>query len=165
MRLLKSLIYACVTALVTAISQEDPIILFGPHSQQRSGSKPPSLSPSAARLLLARRLGLDQYHSLRDVGEATINALTSHGSSWPDLLQEPQGTHVDRHLQQTLIYIDGWLPPTGVSAPPTSKRPGANVVLQICSRKSRHPLPSPILQTPIPAGISLKISWSKASIP
>lgn len=41
--------------------------------------EPPSISPYTARLLLAQRLGLSQYHSLEDADESTLDILNTYG--------------------------------------------------------------------------------------
>ena len=41
--------------------------------------EPPSISPHTARLLLAQRLGLSQYHSLQDPDDLTLDILNTYG--------------------------------------------------------------------------------------
>ncbi|KAL8936772.1 MAG: hypothetical protein Q9216_004757 [Gyalolechia sp. 2 TL-2023] len=63
-----------------------------------------SLSPSETRLLLARRLGLSQYHSLKDADESTLKILNDFGGNQQVLLStdEQRLSH-----QRNLIVIDG----------------------------------------------------------
>ena len=158
MRLLRSLICACAAASVIALKDEDPIILFGSQSRQSSGSKIPSLSPTAARLVLAKQLGLDQYHSLRDVDQETIDALNSHGSRWSGLLEESEKNH-----PRTLLYLDGleitqsiWT--TCIAQGKFLRINAHHLFMQILSKNTHQRLRFPVLQAQTPAGASLKTS-------
>ena len=53
-------------------------------------SRPSSITPSTARLLLAQRLGLAQYHELGDADDSTIDTLNYYEASqqWPLTRQE-----------------------------------------------------------------------------
>ena len=111
MRLLRSLIYTSAAALAVAVSEEDTIILLGSsRSRQFFESTPPALSPTGARLVLAKHLGLDEYHSLQEYDDETFGALNCQTSRWQTLLEEPE-----KNYQRTLIYIDGLVATKGIS--------------------------------------------------
>lgn len=59
-------------------------------SCQQRHTKPPSISPHEARLLLAQRLGLSSYHSLGDVSESTLEHLNIYGGAKKELFHEDQ---------------------------------------------------------------------------
>ena len=65
---------------------------------------PPSISPHAARLLLAQRLGLSQYHSLHDADESTLDILNKHGGE-----QQQIFTRGDRSqgAEKLLLVVEG----------------------------------------------------------
>lgn len=74
-----------------------------------------SLSSSATRLLLARRLGLSQYHSLEGVDESTLSILNDFGGKQEALLSAD--SQVVDH-QSNLIVIDGVKDPESKSIQP-----------------------------------------------
>lgn len=73
-----------------------------------------SLSPDATRLLLARRLGLSQYHSLEGAYESILKILNDFGGEQRALLPtEEQGLSHQRNL----MVIDGVESPEGMVPP------------------------------------------------
>lgn len=69
-------ISAALRSFVTC--QEAPLYIQD-DSPNPPTSKAPSISPATARLLLAQRLGLSQYHDLGDVDETTLDVLNTYG--------------------------------------------------------------------------------------
>lgn len=59
--------------LASVVSADVARVFLSGHSE--SQAEPRTLSPSDARLVIARRLGLSDFHSLRDANDATIEAL------------------------------------------------------------------------------------------
>ncbi|KAL9047848.1 MAG: hypothetical protein Q9162_007932, partial [Coniocarpon cinnabarinum] len=63
-----------------------------------ASSNHPSVSPSVARLLLAQRLGLSQYHSFGDVDEDAIDLLNAHSRGQQQL---------DDGRQRVVVFLEG----------------------------------------------------------
>lgn len=97
MQLLISLVWATFTLYASALG--DSLIYFP--TEEASGSSPreSSISPNTARLLLASRLGLSQYHELGDVDERTLDTLSQFTSGKIFAQSEPQ--------RKLLLIIDG----------------------------------------------------------
>ncbi|KAL9581301.1 MAG: hypothetical protein Q9212_003977 [Teloschistes hypoglaucus] len=75
-------------------------------TDQHEGRTPKALSPATIRLLLARRLGLSQYHSLEGVDESALKLLNNYGGEQRALFSaDEQQQQQDR--QRNLIVIDG----------------------------------------------------------
>lgn len=69
-----------------------------------------SISPTTARLLLAKRLGLSQYHSLDSPGEEEIKILNKFGGNEDQaLFLEDQRTSLER----LLIFVENVETPEG----------------------------------------------------
>lgn len=70
----------------------------------------PSVTPLTARLLLAQRLGLSQYHSLEDADESTIQILNNYGGK-----QQQIFAHEDRSegTGKLLLVVEGVANPNG----------------------------------------------------
>ncbi|KAL9610200.1 MAG: hypothetical protein Q9167_005077 [Letrouitia subvulpina] len=65
---------------------------------------PSSLTANTARLLLARRLGLSQYHSLEDVDDTTVRILNEQGGSrLPAFLTDED----EPRPQNILVVVEG----------------------------------------------------------
>ena len=66
-------------------------------------AEPPSISPHTARLLLAQRLGLSQYHSLNDADESTLEILNRYGGE-----QQQMFAHEDRSqvVEKLLLVVE-----------------------------------------------------------
>ena len=67
--------------------------------------EPPSISPHTARLLLAQRLGLSQYHSLQDPDDLTLDILNTYGGT-----QQHIFAHDEEGLQgaeKLLLVVEG----------------------------------------------------------
>ena len=70
----------------------------------------PSISPITARLLLAQRLGLSQYHSLEGADESTIEALNVYGVKETQLFGYEERREATEKL---LVIVDGVSNPKG----------------------------------------------------
>ena len=109
MRALAGLVWANA-ALQTYGASSEASVYFFDRNTKPAEAQPPSVSPSTARLLLAQRLGLSQYHSLKDAGESTLEHLNALGGTqkpiFPDEEQEPL---------KVLLFVEGWEDPKGSS--------------------------------------------------
>ncbi|KAL8710894.1 MAG: hypothetical protein Q9225_007218 [Loekoesia sp. 1 TL-2023] len=79
---------------------------------------PQALSPSATRLLLARRLGLSQYHTLEGTDDSTLRVLNDFGGEQQPLLSTDE-QWLDH--QRNLIIIDGVENPEEIIKPELQK--------------------------------------------
>ena len=71
---------------------------------RRTPAEPPSISPHTARLLLAQRLGLSQYHSLHDVDDSTLDTLNTYGGEQQQIFARERTSHSSEKL---LLVVDG----------------------------------------------------------
>jgi hypothetical protein len=63
-----------------AASRSGHVFLFDPSADSTSNTQqPPSVSPHTARLILAQRLGLSRFHSLKDADDETIDRINTYG--------------------------------------------------------------------------------------
>jgi len=69
--------FTSVLLLAGAVSAEVAHVLLPDHATPQT--KPRIVSPSDARLVLAQRLGLSDFHSLKDANEETVEALNALG--------------------------------------------------------------------------------------
>ena len=76
MRSLGGLLWAFIAFRTYAASPEALVYTFPDGGPQES---PPSICPNDARLLLAHRLGVSEYHSIGDVGDSTLELLNTYG--------------------------------------------------------------------------------------
>ncbi|MDI1488219.1 MAG: hypothetical protein OHK93_007493 [Ramalina farinacea] len=140
MQLLISLVWATFTLYASALG--DSLIYFP--TEEASGSSPreSSISPNTARLLLASRLGLSQYHELGDVDERTLDTLSQFTSGKIFAQSEPQ--------RKLLLIIDGAEAQkdllessqqdfTSVSITDTRSGPTTNKLIKDLLRPSGHP--------------------------
>ena len=103
MKVLASLVWASVTVQICAASREASVYYLD-KSTAPSNAQPPSVFPSTARLLLAQRLGLSQYHSLKNADPSTITILNSlNGPQKPLFLDEER----DERAVRVLAIIEG----------------------------------------------------------
>ncbi|KAL8933053.1 MAG: hypothetical protein Q9211_005991 [Gyalolechia sp. 1 TL-2023] len=97
-----SLELLCAPLLVAAgLAVPDPSIYISGSPVDVPGR---SLSPSATRLLFARRLGLSQYHSLEGADESTLSILNKFGGEQRGLLSTDEQW---LGHQRNLLIIDG----------------------------------------------------------
>ena len=71
---------------------------------------PPSISPITARLLLAQRLGLSQYHSLEDADESAIDILNIYGGREEEVFRDEDGANPEK----LLLLVEGVSNPEGI---------------------------------------------------
>ena len=109
MRALAGLVWASA-ALQTYAALSEASVYFFDKNTNPSEAQPPSVSPSTARLLLAQRLGLSQYHSLKGAGDSTIKYLNALGGT-----QNPIFSDEEQEPLKLLIFIEGWENPKGSS--------------------------------------------------
>ena len=105
MRVLKVLLSAGIASSVNAGGLEAPVYIFDRDSNPSSGSSPAaSVDPSAARLLLAHRLDLSQYHSLGNVDDFTLQLLNRFGGTNPPVFSEDEDVN---RREKLLVVVEG----------------------------------------------------------
>ena len=110
MRLLASLLWACLALKSHALPTE-ALVYLSEGSHLPSEWSLPSISPVTARLLLAQRLGLSQYHSLGDADEGTLlNILNTFGLHQTGVFEEKDDAS---GTEKVLVIIEGLSNPEG----------------------------------------------------
>lgn len=93
---------ASALLLVGAASAKVAHVLIPDHAG--SQTVPRTISPSDARLVFARRLGLSDFHSLRNANEATIEALNVLGGRPQPLFSGESQTETSG---KAIIVVEG----------------------------------------------------------
>ena len=105
MKLLTALTGAYLINLVHAATSEASVYTFDAGPQPAgAGLTSPSITPETARLVLARRLGLSQYHSLYAADDTTIQYLNRFGGRQKRLLPSYED---EVSLGKLLIIVEG----------------------------------------------------------
>ncbi|KAI9719983.1 MAG: hypothetical protein M1812_003108 [Candelaria pacifica] len=128
MRILLGIITFTIFGYTKAASSTGLVYTFdlkSPHSVR----DPQTTSPGTARLILAQRLGLSQYHSLNGVDDLTLQQLNAFGGERACLFGDDEGATAPAKL---LVLVDGvqepddilpsrsFSPSFGISSPPSS---------------------------------------------
>ncbi|KAL9126630.1 MAG: hypothetical protein Q9217_004350 [Psora testacea] len=103
MKVLAGFLWASIAATVYAASNV-AIVYLSNNEPSGSSSTPPSISPKTARLLLAQRLGLSQYHDLGDADDLTLEILNRHGGIRHKVFVPQDESSVKRQL---LLVVEG----------------------------------------------------------
>jgi len=113
MRLRAGLLWASAVLQAGAVSAQ-ALIYTSEVNAPLSNGLPPSISPITARLLLAQRLGLSQYHSLEDADESTLEVLNDYGGRQGQVFEDEEQI---RGAEKLLLIVDGVSNPQGTSRP------------------------------------------------
>lgn len=103
MKALIGVVWASAALEVYTVAGEARVYTSESWSYQKP-KEPPSISPHTARLLLAQRLGLSQYHSLQDADEPTLDILNTYGGE-----QQQIFVHEERSqgAEKLLLVVEG----------------------------------------------------------
>ena len=113
MRAGKALLLTTLAGSVYGAAPEGLVHTFDRRVEWPSANwKAPPLSPATARVFLAQRLGLTQYHDLGEEDTAVIESLTHFSGPQKPLFSDPSENDVIRRI---LIVIDGLDRPSGQS--------------------------------------------------
>ena len=115
------LLLASAAASLSSATPAAPVYIFD-RSSRSSGSETPSTDPETARLLLAYRLGLSQYHSLKEAGNYTLQFLNEFGGRPKSLFDDGEKEDETRSV---LVIVEG------VEKPDSKGR----VLFRICTIK------------------------------
>lgn len=111
MKLIAALTGASYVHLVQAAISQASVYTFDAEPQSAiAGLTSPSTTPETARLVLARRLGLSQYHNLHTADDTTIDYLNRFGGRQNRLLPSYED---EVPLGKLLIIVEGVDEPTG----------------------------------------------------
>ena len=111
--MLLGLAWASTALGIYAASQEAPIYIQD-DSLNGPTSKTQSISANTARLLLAQRLGLSQYHDLGDADEVTLDVLNTYGGQQQSIFGEREESR-QQSTDKLLFIIEGVEYPEGGS--------------------------------------------------
>lgn len=112
MLLLSGLWFASGLLQVHAVSSEAYIYTSRNPGSTLSHREPISISSITARLLFAQRLGISQYHSLKDADEVSIELLNEFGCGGAEE-QIFQDKDKERRLDKLLVFIENVQHPEG----------------------------------------------------
>ena len=105
MKISLGLTWAGAALNVYAASQEAPLYIQD-NSISPASSKAQSISPQTARLLLAQRLGLSQYHDLGVADEDTLEVLNTYGGPQQSAFGDEEPSRQQR-TDKLLFIIEG----------------------------------------------------------
>ena len=145
MKLSSSLLAPAFLGAACAASEAANVFLFS-NTEFPNQSSPPTLSPDAAALVIAQRVGVSQYHNLEDASEDVLNHINNFGGSRPQLFGDsisnagrPQLVLMVDGVKQPLSMLDYISPAFRMSSPPSklsNKRFIADLRAQIGSPAS-----------------------------
>ena len=106
---MKSIAKICASALllILPVAADNALVYLSPSLPKTD--LPASLTPSEARLVIAERLGLSRYHSLREADERSLRAINAFGAQSQSLFTS-QHADPPRHA---LAIIEGIVEPEG----------------------------------------------------
>ena len=108
MKVLASIAWASTVSQSFATSPQTLVYLS---DNEHSGPfELPSVTPNTARLLLAQRLGLSQYHELGDPNDSILDILNGYGGSRQHAFAPQDESPIHGHL---LVIIEGVEHPEG----------------------------------------------------
>ena len=107
MKLLEGFLWTALGACSVAAEA----LLYTSDMPPASRAGTPSISPNTARLLLAQRLGLSQFHSLEGADESTLDVLNTYGGKQQQLFNDEQHARSNDRL---LLVVDGVTKPEGL---------------------------------------------------
>lgn len=106
-------------------------------SLKHQPTEPPSVSPSAARLLFAQRLGLSEYHNIDRADENTIGLINRFGGTHEQIFIDGDERKPD---QKVLIFVENVERPEGMDLNPRWRllRVDSNGTYQIYSMRNQQ---------------------------
>ena len=111
MKLLQQLVW---TSILTSVSASFEAYIYLSDSEQKPDSNPPLLSPDTARLLLAQRLGLAEYHELGSITDSELGVLNGYGGKQKALFAPKE------QADGKLLILEGIEHPSGTPARETA---------------------------------------------
>lgn len=89
MKLSTSLLLPALVGAASAVTDHASVYIFqGEKWPKTSTPAPEILSPEQARLVIAQRLGVSQYHSLKDASRETLKYINSFGRNQDSLFSD-----------------------------------------------------------------------------
>lgn len=116
MNLTIQLLYAfAVLHRICAALPNAYVYTFDGSSKNQPPSEPLLVSPTAARLLFAQRLGLSQYHTIDRADENTIELINRFGGTQDLVFNDSNESKTD---QKVLIFVENIEHPEGINITP-----------------------------------------------
>ncbi len=114
MRLLPTLVSVSIALEHCTVSAQ-ALLYTSERVSPPSKRGPPSISPLTARLLLAQRLGLSQYHSLEGADEGTLGILNTFGGEQQRIFDDGDQAWEDENSsdEKFLLMVEGVSEPEG----------------------------------------------------
>jgi hypothetical protein len=104
MKLKSSLLFPWLLAVAHGLPEPAKVFIY-PEPRALPGGDTPQLSSSLTRLVLAQRLGVAEYHDIKDVDqEATVFYVNAFGGSGQQMLNDKKRPH------QLVILLEGLSP-------------------------------------------------------
>lgn len=97
-------LFSAIVALESYTVVGEALVYTSESGSRPAHAEPPSISPHTARLLLAQRLGLSQYHSLQDADESTLDILNTYGGQQEQIFAREDGS---QGAERFLIFVEG----------------------------------------------------------
>ena len=104
MKLLHQLLWALLSVSVDAGFEAQ---IYLPEADRVARPQPPTLSPSSARLLIAQRLGLAEYHEIGDTNDQDFEIIGLYGGTQKPLFSSRESGDGE------LLVLEGILHPSG----------------------------------------------------
>ncbi len=135
MRLLAGILCAS-TALRVCAAHTEALVYTSDSDTRQSSVQKPSISPSTARLLLAQRLGLGQFHDLGDADESALDILNKYGGKQQDIFDQEEGSIDNNKL---LLIVEGVEHPEGIALWNVKKGAGILIMYPRCCWLREYP--------------------------
>jgi hypothetical protein len=110
------LLTAASPAIASASAAVGQVFLYGAEAVRPTTSE--TVDPATARLILAQRLGLSQFHSIADAGDDAIRQVDSYGGRAQQLFG--WGGH-EQSRSRVMIVVEGIKDPLSMSLQTTEE--------------------------------------------
>ena len=100
-----ALLSAFSAGIVQSAAQEAFVYTFGdPQTPPNNIANLPVIAPETARLVLAQRLGVSQYHNLGTTGDITLDLVAQLGGAHHVLFKDDKE---DDEIRRVLVIVEG----------------------------------------------------------
>jgi hypothetical protein len=103
MKLSSSLLLSVIYCSAAAASKVGHVLVYDP-VQKAAPQQPPSVSTETARLILAQRLGLSRFHSIKHASDEIIEQINTYGGRRRQLFGADKDQEQSR--SHTLVWVD-----------------------------------------------------------
>jgi hypothetical protein len=92
------------SSIVTAASSAAKVFVYDSEAPSQASTSPETVDPATARLILAQRLGLGQYHTISNVNEESIRQINAFSPQQQALFRHERHTEP---ISRLLIVVEG----------------------------------------------------------